>query len=99
MNSDKEDSFSQQLEYFPEPIRTTIAEWIKQGRSDEAIHGVLNFFSGKGRTLLDQEANKRVWAVVSGIKEAFDQTVETDNFHYITAEIHKAIATYKQEGK
>lgn len=41
-------------------LEETIQAWIKEGRSEEQIYGVRNFFSGKGRTLIDEAHNKGI---------------------------------------
>lgn len=47
-----------------------IDEWVEQGRSEEMIHGVKNFFSGRG-TRLNSEIKELVLSIFdSYIEEA-----------------------------
>ena len=36
----------------PKSLKQAIAEWREQGRTDEQLYGVVNFFTGRGRKWL-----------------------------------------------
>ena len=41
-------SNTEKLDQLPPEVRPYVAKWIEQGRSEEQIYGVLNFFTGAG---------------------------------------------------
>ena len=56
---------TESLAQLPAEVRPYVEKWINQGRPDEQIHGVLNFFTGAGVEAI-QAAKVRVLKQVQG---------------------------------
>lgn len=71
-------------------LSAAISEWIKQGRSEEAIHGVLNFFTGRGDALLEEAKREEL----SGLAGAIERGILWD-----VQDIQKHLASRIEELK
>jgi hypothetical protein len=68
---------SQPTSLWSKTLDKAVEEWIIQGRSDEQIHGVKNFLTGKGGTAIENLIQEVIEEIPDFVKMSYLQ--EGDN--------------------